>query len=36
MREFGIKTVCLDEAHHLKNEWQKALEKSITTAKENA
>jgi len=26
MREFGIKTVCLDEAHHLKNEWQKALE----------
>ena len=22
MREFGIKTVCLDEAHHLKNEWQ--------------
>ena len=29
MREFGIKTVCLDEAHHLKNEWQKALEKFI-------
>ena len=27
MREFGIKTICLDEAHHLKNEWQKALEK---------
>lgn len=29
MRQFGIKTVCLDEAHHLKNEWQKALEKFI-------
>ena len=29
MREFGIKTVCLDEAHHLKNEWQRALEKFI-------
>ena len=22
----GIKTICLDEAHHLQNEWQKALE----------
>lgn len=21
----GIKTICLDEAHHLKNQWQKAL-----------
>ena len=30
MREFGIKTVCLDEAHHLKNEWQKALDKFIS------
>ncbi|MGM9681844.1 MAG: DEAD/DEAH box helicase family protein [Eubacteriales bacterium] len=26
VREYGIQTVCLDEAHHLKNEWQKALE----------
>ena len=25
-----IKTVCLDEAHHLQNEWQKALEKFIS------
>lgn len=25
----GIKTICLDEAHHLQNEWQKALEKFI-------
>ncbi len=30
MKEFGIKTICLDEAHHLKNEWQKALEKFIS------
>lgn len=30
MKAFGIKTVCLDEAHHLKNEWQKALEKFIS------
>lgn len=26
----GIKTICLDEAHHLKNEWQKALEKFVS------
>mgnify|MGYP003290408509 CR=1 FL=1 len=25
----GIKTLCLDEAHHLKSEWQRALEKFI-------
>ncbi len=30
MRASGIKTICLDEAHHLKNEWQRALEKFIT------
>lgn len=35
MREFGIKTVCLDEAHHLKNEWQKALETFISALDEN-
>ncbi len=29
LRKQGIKTICLDEAHHLKNEWQKALEKFI-------
>lgn len=23
---YGIRTVCLDEAHHLRSEWQKALE----------
>ena len=26
VKESNIKTICLDEAHHLKNEWQKALE----------
>lgn len=26
VREAGIETICLDEAHHLQNEWQKALE----------
>ena len=31
MREFRIKTVCLDEAHHLKNEWQRALERFISS-----
>ena len=29
IQENGIKTICLDEAHHLQNEWQKALEKFI-------
>ena len=26
IKAYGVKTVCLDEAHHLQNEWQKALE----------
>lgn len=29
IKEYKIKTICLDEAHHLQNEWQKALEKFI-------
>lgn len=29
VKENGIKTICVDEAHHLQNEWQKALEKFI-------
>lgn len=29
LREAGIETICLDEAHHLRNEWQKALEAFI-------
>ena len=30
---YGIKTVCLDEAHHLQNEWQKALENFLSELK---
>lgn len=30
LRKQGIKTICLDESHHLKNEWQKALEKFLS------
>lgn len=30
MEKSGIKTVCLDEAHHLQNEWQKALTDVLT------
>ncbi len=26
IKSSGIKTICLDEAHHLRSEWQKALE----------
>lgn len=26
INDFGIKTICVDEAHHLQNEWQKALD----------
>ena len=29
IKRAGIKTLCLDEAHHLKSEWQRALEKFI-------
>lgn len=29
LREQGIGTVCLDEAHHLRSEWQRALEKFL-------
>ena len=29
MNKNNIKTICLDEAHHLQNEWQKALEKFV-------
>lgn len=29
IKEMGIGTVCLDECHHLKNEWWKALEDFI-------
>lgn len=29
LKEAGIKTICLDEAHHLRSEWWKALEKVV-------
>ena len=29
IKSYGIRTVCLDEAHHLRSEWQKALEAFI-------
>lgn len=29
LKKHGIKTICLDEAHHLKPEWQKSLEKVL-------
>ncbi|MBR4881972.1 MAG: DEAD/DEAH box helicase family protein, partial [Clostridia bacterium] len=29
IKKAGISTLCLDEAHHLKSEWQKALEKFV-------
>ena len=29
IRQAGIGTVCLDEAHHLRSEWQKALERFL-------
>lgn len=35
MEEKGITTICLDEAHHLQNEWQKALEKFINKINNN-
>lgn len=35
MKVNGIRTICLDEAHHLKNEWQKALEKFIEALDRN-
>ena len=30
VKHYGVKTVCLDEAHHLQNEWQKALESFLS------
>ncbi|MBR6514395.1 MAG: DEAD/DEAH box helicase family protein [Clostridia bacterium] len=29
IKKAGISTLCLDEAHHLKSEWQRALEKFV-------
>lgn len=30
----GVKTFCLDEAHHLRSEWQKALEEVVKECKD--
>ncbi len=35
IKEKGIGTLCLDEAHHLKNEWQRALERLIAIMPDN-
>lgn len=32
VKELGIGTICLDEAHHLQNEWQRALEQFLREA----
>lgn len=34
VKKAGIRTVCLDECHHLKNEWWKALEKFMDIEKD--
>jgi superfamily II DNA or RNA helicase len=36
VRELGIGTICLDEAHHLRSEWQKSLEALLDTLKDKA
>ncbi|MDQ0359321.1 DEAD/DEAH box helicase family protein [Breznakia pachnodae] len=33
IEKHNIKVICLDEAHHLKNEWWKALEKLVDSGK---
>ena len=35
IRDAGIRTICLDEAHHLKREWQKALEAFIAAVEKD-
>lgn len=31
IKNYNIKTICLDEAHHLRNDWQKSLEKFVSS-----
>lgn len=33
LHEYGIQTICLDEAHHLRAEWQKSLETFVSSSK---
>ncbi len=35
IKAYGIRTICLDEAHHLRSEWQKALEAFIKELGDN-
>src|SRR5699024_8086188 len=30
LKEAGVRVICLDECHHLKNEWWKALESFLS------
>ena len=32
IKDNGITTICLDEAHHLRSEWQKSLEKFLNSS----
>lgn len=34
LKTAGVKTFCLDEAHHLRSEWQKALEEVVKQCKD--
>ena len=34
LKEAGVKVICLDECHHLKNEWWKALESFLSEMKD--
>lgn len=34
LEDAGVKTFCLDEAHHLRSEWQKALEEVVRQCKD--
>lgn len=34
IKDAGIKTLCLDEAHHLRNEWWKALEELVANVED--
>jgi superfamily II DNA or RNA helicase len=36
LRAAGIRTICLDEAHHLRNDWQKALEQFLAIFRDEA
>ena len=36
LKKAGIRTICLDEAHHLRNDWQKALEQFLKAFRDTA